>query len=393
MTINTIAYYLGQYHPIPENDQFWGEGFSEWHNVARARPLFPGHKQPRIPGRLGFYDLRTDDTLIAQQKFAREIGVNCFCHWHYWMGGHRMLHRPLDRMLELPDQGVKFMLGWANESWTGAWHGLNDEIIVEQSYGQAELAGHARLLARYMRNDRYLSTPRGRPFLIYKPRKLIDPVSYLGELRDRVRSEAGVELYLIGTWGPGRSERFESPKDLGLDAAVINNVGKYYPSVRSQSFYAAKSAVLKRLSIGPELRPYTDTLKTLELGRHDVNGAAHSTIVTDWDNTPRSGRRGLVLRGYSPENFALAIRLAVQLEQTNDPALLFIKSWNEWAEGNTLEPGFNEQWSAADVFAAEIGRGSNQPKASSSIDPGPETEEDLDQIVSAASVSPKPRSA
>ncbi len=353
-TLKTVAYYLGQFHPVEENNRFWGEGFSEWHNVARARPLFPGHQQPRLPGRLGFYDLRCDDTLIEQQLLARQIGVDAFCYWHYWMSGQRLLHRPLDRMLELPDQGLKFMLGWANESWTGAWHGLTDQVIVEQTYGRDELEAHAKLLASYLRNDRYLDTPRGKPFLIYKPLKVPDPRAYFGELRDRVRGEAGVDLYLIGTWGPGRSERFSSCSELGLDAAVVNNVGKYYRDKRRQAVYAALSAVKRKLYLGPEIRPYLDTLETLERGAQDIAGTAHATVVAGWDNTPRSGRRGLVLRGYTRQSFARAIRNAVQMEQNNAPALLFVKSWNEWAEGNTLEPSFKETWSAGEVLAAEL---------------------------------------
>lgn len=354
--IKSVAFYLGQFHPIAENNRFWGDGFSEWHNVARARPLFPGHVQPRLPGRLGFYDLRCDSTLIAQQELAQQIGIDAFCHWHYWMGGHRLLHRPLDRMLELPNQGTKFMLGWANESWTGAWHGLTNQVIVEQSYGREELAAHARLLARYMNNDRYLETPRGKPFLIYKPLKIPEPLQYLCELRERVRQEAGFEIYIIGTWGPGRSERFSSPEKLGLDAAVINNVGKYYRDVRRQTIYTALSVARRKLRIGPEIRSYADTLEVMERGARDVAGTTHATVVTGWDNTPRSGRQGLVLRGYSPETFAKSIRKAVAMERNNDPAILFVKSWNEWAEGNTLEPGFKEEWSAAEVFAKEIAR-------------------------------------
>lgn len=348
--LNTVAYYLGQFHPTDENNRFWGEGFTEWHNVAKARPLFPGHEQPRLPGRLGFYDLRCDSTLIDQQQFAAEIGVNCFCHWHYWMGGHRMLHDPLDRMLELPDQGVKFMLGWANESWTGAWHGLENEVIVEQTYGREELHAHAQLLAKYMSSDRYLSTSRGKPFLIYKPRKLPDPKSYLSELRERVESELGESTYLIGTWGPGRSERFTSPQELGLDAAVINNVGRYHRKDARQALYASLSGGAKKLHIGPEVRSYRETVETLRLGLEDVQGPAHSTVVTGWDNTPRSGRRGLVLRDYTADSFAEAIRFAVEAEERQNPGLLFIKSWNEWAEGNTLEPYFKETWSAGEVF-------------------------------------------
>src|ERR1700726_3910918 len=156
-TITTIAYYLGQFHPIPENDQFWGEGFTEWHKVAGARPLFPGHKQPVLPGKFGFYDLRCEETLNAQIAYAREIGINAFCYWHYWFAGRRLLHRPLDDMLKVGDSSFRFILGWANESWSGVWHGASQRVLVEQSYNAQELDNHAAAIARYIETGKYLS--------------------------------------------------------------------------------------------------------------------------------------------------------------------------------------------------------------------------------------------
>lgn len=352
--MKTIAYYLGQYHPLDENNRFWGDGFTEWHNVARARPLFSGHVQPVLPGSLGFYDLRCDETISLQLDYAKSIGVDAFCHWHYWFAGKRVLHLPLDRMISLPDRGIKVMLGWANESWTGIWHGLSNQVIFQQTYGREELSDHAKLIASYIRSDRYLRVGESSPFLIYKPRLIPDAKNYLEELREKVRHYGGGDLYIIGNWGPGRSEMVNRPGDFGLDAVVANNVGRYFDSRLAQKMYAGAWQLKRKLGLGPEIRRYTSTIDTLRAAHQAVDGTVHSAVVTGWDNTPRSGKRGLVLTGYDRENFERAIRAALELEEKNAAQLLFIKSWNEWAEGNTIEPKFKESWSAGDVLANSL---------------------------------------
>ncbi len=246
-----IAYYLGQYHPLEENNQFWGDGFTEWHNVAKARPLFPGHDQPKLPGALGFYDLRSDETILAQFDYANEIGVDAFCYWHYWFAGKRVLNGPLDRMIALPDRGVKVMLGWANESWTGIWHGLSNQVIFEQTYNKEELDEHAKLIADYVKSDIYLKVDDASPFLIYKPRKIPDAKNYLEELREKVRKYGGGELYIIGNWGPGQSEQIPNPEELGLDAVVANNVGKYFNSKIANMAYVGSWKIAKQFGLGP----------------------------------------------------------------------------------------------------------------------------------------------
>jgi len=354
----TAAYYLGQFHPIAENNQFWGEGFTEWHNVAKARPLFPGHRQPVLPGRLGFYDLRCEETLAEQLRYASDIGVNTLCHWHYWFGGKRVLNKPFEAMMRMPDYGVRFMLGWANESWTGVWHGLADQILLHQTYNREELDNHAKLIAGFICSDRYARLGDLAPFLIYKPRMIPDGSNYIQELRERVRTYCGQELYIIGTWGPGRAERVQSPAALGLDAVVANNVGRYFNSDIRQRLYNAVNLAKKKLGIGPELRQYLSTVDTLRAAHKVIDGTVHSTIVTGWDNTPRSGRRALVLRNYDEKTFRIAVEAALELERQNEKKIVFIKSWNEWAEGNTIEPKFHEEWSAGKVFADILNAGS-----------------------------------
>ena len=352
--VNCVAYYLGQFHPTEENNQFWGPGFTEWHNVSKARRLFPGHVQPKLPGRLGFYDLRCRETLVEQYELAKTIGID-FCFWHYWFAGKRLLYRPLDSMLALDLPEFKFMLGWANESWSGIWHGAADRILVPQSYDESEVKQHALLLSQYVDTGKYLCLDGRFPFVVYKPKQIPHAAEYLGQLKELVRQFSGAELYVIGNWSPGPSASFSEPSRFGLDAAVITPVAAAFSLPGAQLVYSGVWQVLRALRLGPEIRRYASVSSALEAGLKTVNGIAHATIVTGWDTTPRCGRRGLVLAGYTKEAFTRAANHALSLEKMNKTPLLFIKSWNEWAEGNVLEPVFNQQWSTSDIVAEVLG--------------------------------------
>lgn len=348
--IKCIAYYLGQYHPTVENNEFWGQGFTEWHNVASARPLYPGHQQPKLPGRLGFYDLRCSDTLEEQIKYAREIGIDAFCFWHYWFAGRRVLYRPLDAMISLNHPDFRFMLGWANESWSGVWHGVTSKVLIEQSYNSNEIVKHARLVADYINTGKYVVYNDRYPFVVYKPKLIPSAVNYWREFRRLVRQHTGSDLYLIGNWVPGRSGEIVHPEEYGLDSVVVTPVAASFRHPSVQRVYSSIWVMLRKLGLGPEVRPYSDVMCTLRRAVDSIQGTAHSTIVTGWDNTPRSGRRGLVLTGYGRNTLASAARHALELERKNRHPLLFVKSWNEWAEGNMLEPRFKEAWNAGEVI-------------------------------------------
>jgi hypothetical protein len=354
--LTVIAYYLGQFHPIPENNEFWGEGFTEWHNVARARPLFPGHAQPKFPGRFGFYDLRCSETLCEQMDYAREIGIEAFCFWHYWFAGKRLLHRPLDDMLSLERRDFRFILGWANESWSGIWHGAANRVFVEQTYNLDELAEHADLVSRYIESGRYLEIDGHFPFVIYKPRQIPNGAEYLGQLREHVSRRTGASLYLIGNWSPGLNFEFSDPCAYGLDAAVVTPIAAYFQNPTVSIGYRLLWRKLGQIGLGPEIRKYDSIMSTLERGMRSIKGQSHATVVAGWDNTPRSGRRGLVLSHYNEATFRRAASAALELECRNTMPILFLKSWNEWAEGNTLEPIYQELWSAGATLS-EILRG------------------------------------
>lgn len=184
-----IAFYLPQFHPIPENNEWWGKGFTEWTNVAKAKALFPGHYQPHVPADLGFYDLRVPETRIAQAELAREHGIEGFCYWHYWFGGKRLLERPFNEVLKSGEPKFPFCLGWANESWSGIWHGCADKILMEQTYlGIEEEERHFNAVVDALFDERYLRVDDKPIFYIYKPQQLPKPEA-LSNIGSRLPSE------------------------------------------------------------------------------------------------------------------------------------------------------------------------------------------------------------
>ncbi|HMV68615.1 MAG TPA: glycoside hydrolase family 99-like domain-containing protein, partial [Myxococcota bacterium] len=194
-----VAFYLPQFHPIPENDRFWGEGFTEWTNVRRARPLFPGHDQPVEPGELGYYDLRDPGARAAQAALASQHGVEAFCWWHYWFAGRRVLERPFDEVLRSGEPGLSFCLGWANHSWTGVWQGAPGRVLLEQTYpGPHDDAAHFRAVLPALRDERALRV-EGRPvFVLFDPGALPDLRGFVAHWRHLARAAGLPGLFFVG---------------------------------------------------------------------------------------------------------------------------------------------------------------------------------------------------
>lgn len=340
-----IAFHLPQFHPIPENDAWWGAGFTEWHNVAKARPLFRGHRQPNLPGELGFYDMRLPQTRRDQATLAREHGVYGFCYWHYWFGGRRLLEQPTEMLLAEGEPDLPFCLGWANETWTGIWHGSPNSVLMEQTYPDGDPAAHYALLRRYFADPRYIRH-EGKPlFYVYQPRYLPADGGYVRELRRLAREDGYPDLFIVGTWKPNFGGRFDSAAALGLDAAVITNISGRDSQSRGYLADALKRRLLAPLgrATGPKRLRYDRAVEAM-LPRPDrFDFAAYNTVISNWDNTPRSARRGLVLTGSSPAAFRRALdraldNLAATPAERVPGDFIFLKSWNEWAEGNYVEP-------------------------------------------------------
>ncbi|NDC63816.1 MAG: hypothetical protein EBZ59_07520 [Planctomycetia bacterium] len=193
-----VAFYLPQFHPIPENDAWWGRGFTEWTNVSKAVPLFPGHGQPHIPADLGYYDLRVPETRLAQAELARAYGIGAFCYWHYWFEGRRLLERPFHEVLESGAPDFPFCLAWANETWSRRWLGEEKEILLRQTYSEADEERHARWLVGAFRDRRYLCVGDRPVFLVYRPLDLPDPRRFTDVVRRACRLAGLADPMLLG---------------------------------------------------------------------------------------------------------------------------------------------------------------------------------------------------
>jgi len=338
--MRSIAFYLPQYHPIPENDQWWGEGFTEWTNVRKTRPLYRGHQQPRVPGDLGYYDLLNPETRKAQAEMAKTAGISGFCYWHYWFGGKRLLERPFTEVLKSGEPDFPFCLGWANESWAGVWHGNPDKILMQQSYpGREDEERHFRWVQKAFEDPRYL-TIDGKPvFYIYKPEQIPECQRFI-EHWQGLAVKAGLKgVYFIGEDVYIDEEPWDY-KASGFDAVVPNSPGVAFLRLARKRFlprYLFPRLVHKLLK-HPVLHKYKDFVEhnRVTLDHDDF----YPSVVPNWDNTPRVGRNGVVLIEATSELFKVQLQGAIQQVENrpSDRQVVFLKSWNEWAEGNYLEP-------------------------------------------------------
>lgn len=329
-----IAYYLPQYYPNPENNKWWGEGFTDWFNVTRAKALFRGHYQPHLPADLGFYDLRLPETRQAQAQMARQFGIEGFCYWHYWYAGRRLLARPFEEMLRTGEPDFPFCLSWANHAWTNVWDGsAPQKVLVPQTYpGVEDHKNHFRYLLPAFKDRRYIKVD-GKPiFLINLPFDIPDQKRFTDLWRELALA-AGLEgLYLIGVHlQPDQVEK------LGFDGTVFwgNRLARKY-GVYS---LGVLSRCMRRIRRQPEVYQYQKILPYL-LRAEKLAANEHICVIPNWDSTPRFGQRGLVFRDSTPELFQRHLREALRRIVTKPPQerLVFVKSWNEWGEGNHLEP-------------------------------------------------------
>lgn len=334
-----VALYLPQYHPIPENDEWWERGFTEWTNVTKARPLFRRHEQPNLPSDLGFYDLRVPEVRAAQAALAQQYGVGAFCYYHYWFGnGRRLLDRPFNEVLRSGQPSLPFMLCWANQTWAGIWHGSAGRTLIDQTYpGRADHQAHfENALLPAFQDTRYLRV-NGKPvFMVYRAQDLPECNQTLQLWRDMARAAGLPGLYLLGD----HSDPFWDAEALGFDAFVnarsIQRRRDWVPW--SQPVAKLRGRALDLLG-RPTIVDYASQIDYFV--PQVASPLAIPCVLPNWDNTPRSGARGFVLRGSTPELFGQQIERALERapgRQAPDN-LLFVKSWNEWAEGNHLEPG------------------------------------------------------
>lgn len=364
MKARVIALYLPQFHPLAENDKVWGPGFTEWTNVAKAKPLFRGHYQPRIPADLGFYDLRLPETRERQAEMAREAGIEGFCYWHYWMGnGKRLLNRPFDEVLASGKPDFPFCLAWANHDWTTkTWkNNGGTTMISKQLYpGDEDYINHFNTVLPAFKDHRYI-TIDGKPlFCIFDPYGFADIERFM-KLWQKMAKENGLKgVYFVAMCNStttmvrnadgtirrvlpnleSSAEVYKSFLDMGFDA--VNSLGKS----RAEMLYSGKYKRLirfvlqQRFSFMPTLKYDFSKITKYFFSPEDSWENVYPTILSQWDRSPRTGKSEGVYVNSTPENFQKHIEKALDVIKDKSPEhkILFLRSWNEWGEGNYVEP-------------------------------------------------------
>ena len=337
-----LALYLPQFHPIPENDQWWGPGFTEWTAVTRGRPLFRGHYQPNLPGELGFYDLRQPEVRQAQSELARAHGVEAFCYWHYWFAGKQLLERPFDEVLRSRQPNFPFCLAWANHSWNSVWwFGVRGRRLIEQTYpGLDDHRAHFQHLLPAFADERYV-TVDGKPlFYIYDPFAIPNIKAVTDTWRELAQRSGLSGLHLVGNGlDPAAASAF------GFDATnydLTNHILRARPKLPWLGEWAYRYRV-RRLLRRPLIYSYAEALPyLLRPGRLADN--EYPTVVPNRDTTPRALYSGLVFHNSTPELYRQHLRAAIEkmARRPLERRIIILKSWNEWGEGNYLEP--DQRW-------------------------------------------------
>jgi lipopolysaccharide biosynthesis protein len=364
--IRLLAFYLPQFHPVPENDTWWGKGFTEWTNVVKARPLFRGHHQPHLPSDLGFYDLRLPEAREAQAAMAQSYGVTGFCYYHYWFHGRRLLNRPFDEVLSSGRPDFPFCLCWANENWTRRWDGAEHEVLLQQRYSAEDDRAHIEHLLSAFADSRYIRVD-GKPlFLVYRTELLPDPARTAEIWRTSALTAGIGELYLA------QVESFTpdvDPKTIGFDAAVefapdwrvlrtpLFNRDRWDLLARIQH-RLARLGLIPSVYFSHRIYRYDDLVKGM-LAKVPAPYKRFRAVTPGWDNCARRPTGSIVFRDSTPQAYERWLR-AVIAQTTNifrgDERLVFVNAWNEWAEGNHLEP--DQLWGPAylEATAHALGR-------------------------------------
>jgi lipopolysaccharide biosynthesis protein len=344
--LKAIALYLPQFHPVPENDEWWGKGFTEWTNVAKSKPKFAGHYQPHIPADMGFYDLRLLQTLVDQAKLAMQYGISGFCFYHYWFNGKLLLETPIEQMLKAGQPDFPFCLCWANENWTRRWDGEDKEVLIEQNYDLRDDLDHIRYLIPFFKDDRYIKINNKPVFIMYRS-ELHPDVNAATEIwRQEVKKAGFEDLYLI------RVENFDQdiePSSHGFDASM-----EFAPDFSLDLKKYSKKNILKHLAkkslktfnikndglIDNRVFSYRDLVSSM-LDKPLKPYKRFRCVCPCWDNSARRSKQATIFVESSPHLFKkwlMEIKKRTLANFKDEERIIFINAWNEWAEGCHLEP-------------------------------------------------------
>jgi lipopolysaccharide biosynthesis protein len=344
-----IAFYLPQYHPIPENDEWWGKGFTEWTNVVKAKPLYKGHYQPRIPSDLGFYDLRMPEVREAQAKMAKEAGVEGFMYWHYWFGNKKqLLQLPFEEVLKSGKPDFPFCLGWANHSWKSTtWNTKRNKnvppMLMKQVYpGEKDFIDHFNHLLPAFKDPRYIRVDNKPFFLIYDV-FAIPNLKLFMDLWNNLAKQNGLEgIHFVGFPSGMRNEnRRQELIDSGVDAIVNSNITSAEKKIKGKyiGIYFQKFKK-KFLRWGLEKYSYKDIIDNYN-NKYDYMENIYPTVIPSWDRTPRGGKDATIFTKSTPKLFKEHLQKTIDIvknKKSDEHKIIILRSWNEWGEGNYVEP-------------------------------------------------------
>jgi len=337
-----IAYYLPQFHPIPENDEQWGKGFTEWTNIGKAKPLFKGHHQPLLPTELGYYDLRLPQVRKAQADLAREYGIEGFCYWHYWFGGKRLLETPFNEVVKSGEPDFPFCLCWANSSWTAIWVGETKKIIIEQTYpGVEDYTKHFYELLPAFKDKRYIKVSGKLLFSIYAPKDLPDCKAFT-DLWQQLAAKENLKGFHFIAFGVNEAELdkygLAAFTDLSPHPLISRLPIKFKDKITYRLFNKSFRHWIGEKKNEPRRYDYADVVDVALKQTYNIR--EYPVALPNWDHSPRSGKRAIVLENSTPSLFGKMLKycIASVSKRPMDDRIVFLKAWNEWAEGNFLEP-------------------------------------------------------
>lgn len=339
--MKVIAYYLPQYYPFKENNEWWGEGFTEWTNVGRAKSLFRGHNQPKVPKDLGYYDLRVPEVREMQAKLAIEAGVTGFCYWHYWFGNSKqLLDMPIKELLKTGKPDFPFCLGWANESWKAKVWNINDtskdKLLIEQLYpGTDDIVAHFYSLLPAFKDKRYIRLENKPIFVIYKPLLIPNANEFINAWNTLARENNLSDGFFFIGHTVNIKEKTKI-LNLGFNAVNIVRTGEY--RFNNDVIKKIPYKLFKFKFFGRPLKLNYSFISKYFVQDYDKEEDLIPTIIPNWDHTPRSGKRGVVFHNSTPKLFKKHIVKVLEVIKNKKRKVAFLKSWNEWGEGNYMEP-------------------------------------------------------
>lgn len=382
MKARVIALYLPQFHPIPENDEWWGKGFTEWTNVGRAKPLFRGHYQPKVPADLGYYDLRVPEVREQQAALAREAGVEGFCYYHYWFGkGKQLLERPFNEVVASGNPDFPFCICWANHTWSNkTWEQssarVKTSLLMEQCYeGVDDYKEHFYSLLDAFKDHRYMTIDGKLIFVIYDILNFSDVKTFMSVWQDLAKENGLPGFYFIAMMPSTLSATIDASGQQHIALPNLKSSADLYNYALSLGFDAVNSFGKRRgelLSKGKYVNLFEAVCSKVGLNHHSnydysktVKGYfapedkwenVFPTILPQWDRTARVGSADGVYVGSSPKEFAKHVRHALTFLEEKQPEhrILFLKSWNEWAEGNYMEPDLKDGHGYIDALKSVI---------------------------------------